>query len=74
MLKSKFQRGSSVYKCDYCGKMTRDTGRGEFDGVCARCYEEAGWENEHQNSPDHDGAGPQPDECPICRGREWWVA
>jgi len=78
MLKSKFERGSSVYKCDYCGKRTRNTGRGEYQdwtggGICGRCYEEAGFENDHQDyGADHDGSGPQPDDCPLCRGREWW--
>lgn len=45
----KFQRnlaGKSTYKCDVCGKNTRDTGRGELgSGLCAFCCEEAGLEN-----------------------------
>jgi rubrerythrin len=70
-LRARFERGSSTYRCDSCGKLTRDTGRGEFDGVCAKCYEEGGWENEHSNDgPDHNGAGPSPDECPTCRATE----
>ena len=72
-LKKGFERGSSTWECDTCGKLTRDTGRGEFDGVCARCYDEGGFENEHQNyGPDHNGNGPLPGECPLCRGKEWW--
>ena len=73
MLKSKFERGNSVYKCNSCGLMTRDTGRGESVGGCYKCWEEGGWINEHENTDgDHDGLGPQPDDCPLCRGREWW--
>ena len=72
-LVSKFKKGSKVYKCESCGKMTRDTGRGEiedrgFGGTCAKCYDEGGYENEHQDyGSDHNGAGPMPDECPMCR-------
>ena len=72
-LLSKFERGSSVYMCEICKNQTRDTGRGESPGVCARCYEEGGWQNEHFDfGPDHNGDGPSPDDCPECRGREWW--
>ena len=49
---TKFQRGSAVYQCEYCGKMTRDTGRGESVGVCYKCWEEGGWMNESGQSPD----------------------
>ena len=72
MLKSKFERGSSVYKCDGCGKMTRDTGRGESIGVCYKCWDEEGWIIEHENTGGgHDlliGSGPRPEECPKCKG------
>jgi len=42
----RFQRGSGVYPCKICGKMTRATGQSE-EGVelCAYCFEEAGLEN-----------------------------
>ena len=44
-MKSKFQTGSSCYKCRICGKLTRDTGRGEAsNGDCAYCCETGGWE------------------------------
>jgi len=75
---SQFKRGRAVYTCDYCGKRTRDTGIGETDnflsgGLCAKCYDEGGWEIEHMDSgSDHNGEGPQPNNCPTCRGREWW--
>ena len=76
-LKSKFERGSSTYRCQCCGKLTRDTGQDEVEGICARCYDEGGWENEHT---DTDGVhslgggleGPAPEFCPTCRGRGWW--
>lgn len=72
-LVSKFEPGRSTYICDCCGKRTRYTGRGEPDGVCTRCYDEGGWQNEHfDNGADHNGSGPSPDNCPVCRGREWW--
>ncbi len=48
--KSKFYRGSATYKCIVCGKLTRDTGRDERQAyMCAKCYEEAGLENEHSD-------------------------
>jgi hypothetical protein len=75
---SKFQGGmkGAVYKCGYCGKMTRETGDGESSvGMCAKCYEEGGLENEHSdNDGQHvigykDGKyiyGKHP-RCPSCR-------
>ena len=68
-LNAKLQKGQKIYKCNACGKMTRDTGRDEIEGeICAQCYEEAGWENEHQDyGPKHeDGEGPYPENCPMC--------
>lgn len=37
---SKFTNRSTTYKCECCGKQTRDTGEGECDGarLCAACY------------------------------------
>ena len=38
MATSKFQQGSGKYKCFLCGKLTRDTGRGEVGlEMCFRC-------------------------------------
>lgn len=45
---NKFNRGAGrqTYTCGACGKLTRDTGMGEFScTLCAYCYEEAGEEN-----------------------------
>lgn len=42
----KFQRGSGTYKCDECGKLTRETGEGEsLVRLCLRCYTLGGLEN-----------------------------
>ena len=66
---SKFQRthGSqqgSVYKCQACGKMTRETGDGESGcSLCAKCYYESGLENEHSD----DGHEEYNPDCPTCR-------
>ena len=71
MAVAKFERqfggGSVVYTCDWCGKRTRKIGD-EPRGICNQCYEEAGYENEHNDhGPDHGGNGPQPESCPLCR-------
>lgn len=35
----KFQNRSSTYKCEDCGKLTRDTGEGEKEvGLCQFCF------------------------------------
>lgn len=62
---SRFQRGSAVYTCRVCGKRTRETGDSEsFVFLCAACYEEAGWENEHQDGYHEDQPNPS---CPFCK-------
>lgn len=43
-----FKRGTAAYNCGCCGKLTRDTGRGEGSMVpayCAYCYLSGGLEN-----------------------------
>ncbi len=44
---NRFVRGQSVYTCRCCKRKTRQTGRGDNDGVqlCAECYDLAGEEN-----------------------------
>lgn len=38
--------GRSTYKCNACGKLTRETGLGEEGcGLCAYCFETGGLEN-----------------------------
>lgn len=70
---SKFYRGSATYKCIICGKQTRDTGQGEGstvydgEGYCAKCYEEAGYENEHSDGCHEDEYEPK---CPTCRAEK----
>jgi hypothetical protein len=35
---SKFTAGHGTYKCDMCGKLTRDTGQGEGElELCLKC-------------------------------------
>jgi hypothetical protein len=47
---SRFRRGSGVYPCKSCGKMTRATGFSEENvDLCAYCYEESGLENALQD-------------------------
>jgi hypothetical protein len=45
---SRFKRGSGVYKCGCCLRMTRATGRNdnENNGLCAECYDYGGIDNE----------------------------
>ena len=51
-LKSKFEHKGKLYKCGSCGKMTRDTGRGEAEvELCAKCYNE---QMEENYKADHD--------------------
>jgi hypothetical protein len=76
---SKFQGGmkGAVYTCQNCGKKTRETGDGESSvGMCAKCYEEGGLENEHSdNDGEHllgiDGTGKRiygkHPRCPACK-------
>ena len=44
---SHFARGSAVYGCRCCGRVTRSTGRGDNENVqlCAECFDLAGEEN-----------------------------
>lgn len=66
---SKFSKSNpfgatSTYICDNCGKRTRETGQSESGvGLCAKCYEEAGLENEHSDY----GHPEYIEQCPTCR-------
>jgi hypothetical protein len=43
----KFYRGSAVFKCNVCGRGTRDTGvQSAGNKICPQCFELAGIENE----------------------------
>ena len=43
----KFYKGSAVFKCNVCGRGTRDTGaQSAGNKICPQCYELAGIENE----------------------------
>lgn len=54
---NQFLRGQSVYTCRCCSRQTRQTGRGDNDGIelCAECYDLSGWENQFMD-------GRQPDD------------
>lgn len=69
---SHFRKGSGIYTCESCGKRTRETGGSEsFCGLCAACYDYAGWENSHSDDGHENtewGTGPNPN-CPICQGK-----
>jgi len=62
---NRFEVGSGVYTCEVCGKRTRSTGRGDNEnvGLCAKCYDEAGEENEHSDR----GHEEYRETCPTCR-------
>lgn len=55
-LNSQFKRGSGMYVCACCKRNTRATGRGDNEnvGICAQCYDLAGYENEIQDGYDLD--------------------
>ena len=65
-VRNRFQRGSGCYVCVSCGKKTRSTGRGdnEYVGLCAKCYDEAGIENEHLDGYHKGNPDPM---CPMCK-------
>lgn len=48
---NRFTRGTGCYTCRSCKRKTRDTGRGDNEGVllCAECYDLAGIENAVQD-------------------------
>lgn len=62
---NRFAKGSGVYACLDCGKLTRSTGRGDNDNVrlCAACYDKAGEMNAHADG--HHVETPSRD-CPEC--------
>lgn len=43
---ARFSHNHATYHCSECGKLTRDTGRGEGEvEMCAECFERAQEEN-----------------------------
>ena len=47
---NRFQKGSGVFKCSDCGKLTRDTGEGEGETkTCRICLEIWSYENMLEN-------------------------
>jgi hypothetical protein len=60
-----FRKGSGVYSCKCCGKLTRETGSCESNvHLCLACYDDAGWENQHSDEA-HDETGKVAG-CPYC--------
>lgn len=58
----RFNKGSAAYRCQNCGKLTRETGSGESDNrLCLKCYDEAGEENYHLDHHQGDFVT-----CPLC--------
>lgn len=42
-INSRFRSGSGVYRCNSCGRQTRETGEGESQsGLCVDCFALAG--------------------------------
>lgn len=68
---NRFTKGSGCYTCSSCGKLTRSTGRGdnENSGVCAKCFDNGGLENEHSDMG-HKG---DVKDCPICLANGYQV-
>ncbi|KKL04669.1 hypothetical protein LCGC14_2613770 [marine sediment metagenome] len=47
----RFQKGSGVYTCSFCGKETRETGYGESGSeACRSCFEREGERNIHTDT------------------------
>ena len=46
----RFQKGRSVFKCECCGRGTRETGvQSSGSDTCPQCYELCGLENSHSD-------------------------
>lgn len=46
----RFQRGSGIYTCEYCGKKTRYTGSDAYSvRLCDYCFELCNWENTYSD-------------------------
>ena len=55
--KNRIQRGSGIYACTNCKRLTRSTGNGDNVHVlsCEQCYEMAGIENQIADEGDDNG-------------------
>jgi hypothetical protein len=57
------KKHGGTYTCRACGKLTRETGYGESGcGLCRKCYDEGGLENEHSDR----GHEEIVEGCPTC--------
>ena len=58
----------SAKLCVVCTSRRRSTKQGENPELCSKCFEEAGYENDHYDG-NHD-AGSLPTKCPLCKTGE----
>lgn len=63
-LKRTFTRGKTTFTCQECGKLIRDTGRGEDGRYCWKCIAVLETDNSHIDGC-HDNQ-PDPD-CRMCK-------
>jgi len=73
-MNNRFTKGSGCFKCQDCGKTTRNTGQDNLD-YCEPCCERMGHENYHADSDfENDDCGE--DDCPVkhyTKEQRWWV-
>lgn len=61
---NRFAKGSGCYTCYCCKKLTRQVDRSAaMLGLCLKCYDEGGLENEHSDY----GHETFIQDCPKCR-------
>ena len=52
-----------TYNCASCGKLTRDTGEGEYDAkMCRACFDRETWALGHDDHSEDN----RPNDCPFC--------
>lgn len=52
---SLMKRGSGIFKCECCGRQTRDTGAQAVGSrLCPQCWELSGYYNEYQDGVSED--------------------
>jgi hypothetical protein len=62
---AKLKRLAVLHPCDVCQEPIGRGHDGVSAGICEICWEEAGWENEHQDGGHEPGE--RTDCCPMCR-------
>ena len=68
MKNNRFIKGSGCYKCEECGKLTRNINPDATAiKLCAHCYELGGRINYHMdNGHNSKGYGDTSEGCPLC--------